>query len=832
MFVPAPPPEVKPPAEVDAEVEVAADPPVDPVAPEPDEPQGPTQRPDQPTWQTLGSMDPASGHVMLVTLNSRGAGVERIELTQRKSNGRLKYRRVDVRSGYLGYFAADPADTELGLRINVIGPGTPADLAVCADPTVQGGLQVGDRIVGVDQTEVPNAPAFYQWMEKSEPGQQITLQVLRGASDAEAAAEDAESDAEAEGDRPPTGETLQFTAVLTEHPLDLLRLSGTGGQDEVLGNLSRLSCLLNIGSVGRKELLSGQESLLGEANPAELVWNVNEGDAAAADDQPAGGERAGEGVQSVTFRLELSDREMSSVGARAVAVRRSYSLRPGSYLLDMDVQLENLSDQPQSLVYRLEGPNGVTLEGWWYSNKISPNWGGSAARDVVYRTSLEGHELISGYALLKQAKDESSPAVNAFYGTDPSEPPKVLNYVGVDAQYFTVAYLPSEVDTSLDEFRRATAAIVTDPNLIPENKERAVNSSFYLDSQIAELAPGATLRQSVRMFAGPKQPDLLATVGLEDCVYYGWFHWPALLLGHLLHLLSAVGNYAVAIVLLTVIVRGCMFPLSRKAAVNAQRMQELAPELKKIAEKYKDDMEGRIRAQRELQQRVGFNPLAGCLPMFLQLPIFIGLYRTLSVDIELRQAAFASWTTWASNLAAPDMLYFWGDWLWEYLSGRGTGWLGPYFNILPMIVVALFLTQQKMFMPPATDEQTAMTQKMMNYMTLVMGLFFFRVPAGLCIYFITSSLWGIAERIIVKRTLPKTPHFDRSVLEGTVHRSNQKTESTSLKASETTGKGNANGDGQPETWQDKIRKRIGNQPEPPASLPKDRKRPPAKKRRP
>ena len=256
-------------------------------------------------------------------------------------------------------------------------------------------------------------------------------------------------------------------------------------------------------------------------------------------------------------------------------------------------------------------------------------------------------------------------------------------------------------------------------------------------------------------------------MNLGDCIYYGWFSKFAKALAWMLHLLSGVGNYAIAIILLTVLVRGAMFPLSRKAAVNAQKMQELAPELKKINEKYKDDMEAKLKAQRELQQRVGFNPLAGCLPMFLQLPIFIGLYRALSVDIELRQAAFSSTTDWASNLAGPDMFWYWGDWLWEYLSGRGTGWLGPYFNVLPVIVVGLFLAQQKMFMPPATDEQTAMTQKMMNIMTLMMGLFFFRVPAGLCIYFITSSLWGICERILVKKTLPTQKHFDAAVLEGT-----------------------------------------------------------------
>ena len=112
------------------------------------------------------------------------------------------------------------------------------------------------------------------------------------------------------------------------------------------------------------------------------------------------------------------------------------------------------------------------------------------------------------------------------------------------------------------------------------------------------------------------------------------------------------------------------------------------------------------------------------------------------------------------------MFKFWGDSLMDYFSGRGTGWLGPYFNILPLIVVVLFLAQQKMFMPPATDEQTRMTQKMMNIMTLMMGLFFFRVPAGLCIYFITSSLWGICERVLVKKTLPPGNHFDLSNVDG------------------------------------------------------------------
>ena len=338
-----------------------------------------------------------------------------------------------------------------------------------------------------------------------------------------------------------------------------------------------------------------------------------------------------------------------------------------------------------------------------------------------------------------------------------------------------------------------------------------MNTSFYLTSNISTVKPGESLTQTLRFFAGPKDPDLVEKYGLGDTIYYGWFSPFARLLAGLLHVIGGViGNYAIAIILLTVLVRGLMFPLSRKAAINAQRMQELAPELKKISEKYKDDMEGRLKAQRELQARVGFNPMAGCLPMFLQLPIFIGLYRALSVDIELRQKAVSSATSWASNLAGPDMATYWGDWMWDYLAGRGTGWLGPYFNILPVFVVGLFLLQQKLFMPPATDEQTAMTQKMMNIMTLMMGLFFFRVPAGLCIYFITSSLWGICERILVKKTLPAKKHFDLSVVDGTASPTEKKDK--------------------PLTLADRIRNQV-NKPQEPIERPNKRRRPDLKKKR-
>lgn len=757
-----------------------------------------TERPNRPTWRTLGSMDPKTGHFLLVTLNSRGGAIERIEVTQRKQNGRLKYRRVDVLSGYLGYLAANPTSTISGVRVNVVGPGTPAALAVCDDESVKQGLRVDDVIVALNGNPVSNLMMLNERLDKTAPGDEVVLQVERNQTKGD--------------DKTASLVTLDFKITLTEHPLDLVRLADSAGEDQVPGNLSRLSSLMTVSKVGRREIAPDEKTLNGMNDPGDLIWNVID---AQTDSEKRG-------ADAVAFETQLSDAEMKTVGGQKVGMRRSYSLQPGRFVVDMDLQIDNRADEPQQLAYRLEGVNGVTLEGWWYSNKISPNWGGSAARDLVYRTTAEGHELISGYGLLKRARAKGTAKDQNLFAPDSPLAARELKYIGVDAQYFTVAYLPPEGQESFTSYRRGIASLAVDASAIPANQERAVNTTFYLDSVVAEIPPGSSLKQSLRLFAGPKQPELFAQYGLSDCIYYGWFWWVAQPLGSLLHMLAWVGNYALAIVLLTVCVRGLMFPLSRKAAVNAQRMQELAPELKKITEKYKDDMEARVRAQRELQQRVGFNPLSGCLPMLVQLPIFVGLYRTLSVDIELRQAAFASWTTWSSNLAAPDMLAYWGDWMWGYMAGRGTGWLGPYFNILPVAVMLLFLLQQKLFMPPATDEQTAMTQKMMSYMTLVMGLFFFRVPAGLCIYFITSSLWGIGERILVKKTLPKSPHFDQSVLEGKVnHRGDDDSGGQLVVAKPPT---KPSGDGN--TWADRLRQKM-NPEVPAAPLPRDRKRPPA-----
>jgi YidC/Oxa1 family membrane protein insertase len=217
-----------------------------------------------------------------------------------------------------------------------------------------------------------------------------------------------------------------------------------------------------------------------------------------------------------------------------------------------------------------------------------------------------------------------------------------------------------------------------------------------------------------------------------------------------------VPNYGLCIILLTVLVRGLMFPVSRKQALTSLKMQELAPEVKKLGEKYKEDPHGRQRAQMELFRKHGVNPFGTCWLLLLQMPIFMGLYYALQESILFRLAPF--WPTWITNLAAPDMMVYWSDKI-PYISQPedfgGFIYLGPYFNLLPVIAVALMIMQQKFMTPPPADEQQAMQQKMMKYMMIFFGLMFYKVAAGLCVYFIASSLWGFAERKLLPKYKPK-----------------------------------------------------------------------------
>jgi YidC/Oxa1 family membrane protein insertase len=422
-----------------------------------------------------------------------------------------------------------------------------------------------------------------------------------------------------------------------------------------------------------------------------------------------------------------------------------------AYHVQLDVEFHNTAEEPQSLTYQLEGPTGMPLEGWWFASKISRGawyqWFKAAGlRDIVVR--FDGEHGVTQFNCKDIVAGDVEPIQQLQAG---------LAFGGVDGQYFAAIMIP--VRKALNEVWFETVAPIVVPPAPEERYATFGNTTLRLTRLPIELAAGGKHAESYDVFVGPKRPALLAqyyaandpTYSLADIPYYGLalFGFVArAMLGVLHFFYSIVGNYGIAIIMLTVLVRASMFPLSYKQTKSMARMQALKPEIDRINAEFKTDMQKRSQATQELYRKHQINPLAGCLPVLLQLPIFMGLYRALMVDVELRGSPlFGENIRWASDLAAPDKFWNWSHIMPDFIQS----FLGPYLNIFPLITVALFLVTQKMSMPPPTTEQAAMQQKMMKYMTIFIGFMFYKVASGLCLYFIVSSLWGIAER----KLLPK-----------------------------------------------------------------------------
>lgn len=434
---------------------------------------------------------------------------------------------------------------------------------------------------------------------------------------------------------------------------------------------------------------------------------------------------------AVTFRLATPDGKLEVLKHYELVKVEPQGSRDEAPAYDLHFKFTflNHSTEPQVVNYELQGPVGLPLEGEEYTRKF---------RDVVVG-------FLESDGSVKATTVPAGKVVEAFDKDKLEEWKKPPRYVGVDVQYFAAVLLPRG-DQFKDPLVSTSKAVIVGP----QQKEKQTTdvsvllTSVDIDLPADEQAGGVS--HEYLLFAGPKRENLLRPIGAEKVIDYGISGRLGIpqamlaLLGFFHSLFPAwAWPYGWSIILLTVLVRSAMYPFSRKQALSAAKMQELQPELAALKKKYNNDTEKFAKAQMELFRKNNYNPFGGCLIMFVQLPIFIGLYQALNISVDLRSAKFL----WIDNLAAPDALF---------RFPFNVPLLGNEFNLLPIITVALFYFQQKMFMPPPTDEQQAMQQKMMSYMMLFMGYMFYSVPAGLCIYFIASSLWGLAER----KLLPKS----------------------------------------------------------------------------
>ena len=242
-----------------------------------------------------------------------------------------------------------------------------------------------------------------------------------------------------------------------------------------------------------------------------------------------------------------------------------------------------------------------------------------------------------------------------------------------------------------------------------------------------QLQPGQTVTQRFQIYAGPKLYAQLSKLEHDEAEIMNFGMWKLVsqfLLNLMNWLYSFVGNYAVAILLLTAIIKGVLWPLQNKANKSMRRMSSLAPKMQELKEKFKDDPTKMNAEVMKLYKEHGVNPVGGCLPMAIQIPIFFGLLSMLGQAVELRNAKFL----WVHDLSQPDTI--------GYIPG-----LGFPINILPLIMGATNVWLMRM--TPKTGDTTQ--QKVMMFMPLIFLFFCYNFAAALALYYATQNLFTILQ---------------------------------------------------------------------------------------
>lgn len=342
-----------------------------------------------------------------------------------------------------------------------------------------------------------------------------------------------------------------------------------------------------------------------------------------------------------------------------------------------------------------------------------------------------------------------TPYVNIVHGKHTDKATSVrmgaVSYVNSDIEYNDWARLDKKsyafqtvngFTGFADRYWQTVASIISPDQTILIKK---IDDSKYQAGAIAasvNIAAGQTHSFDTRIFAGPKEQDVLSALspkitGLNETIDYGWFWFLAqpMLFG-LSALNGFICDYGLSIIVLTILLRLLMWPLTRKSFTSMIAMQKMQPEMARIQKLYKND---KMRLQMEmmnLYKTHKASPMSGCLPMLLQIPIFFALYKALSISVPMRGADFL----WIGDLSLKD----------------------PYF-ILPILMGATMWLQQ--YLQNAASVSTvsdpsnpmAQTQKMMKWMPLLFTVMFAWMPAGLVLYWTISNVFGIAQMYIIKK---------------------------------------------------------------------------------
>ena len=391
-------------------------------------------------------------------------------------------------------------------------------------------------------------------------------------------------------------------------------------------------------------------------------------------------------AQEITFTWQSDE---------GVVVEKTYKFSPDSYLIGLDVTLKNGSDRSiqDKLFVMLNGP---------------------APSD----TRMYGFEGPS--ALINEKLEEIDIEDIAEKNTFPGK----IKWIALQDRYFMMSVIPDQVE-------EASMRLYL--------KEDALVAAQYLNP-VGDIRPGTQHTYQYSLFFGPKSMEVLRNAGhdLSKALNFGMFTVLAKPCVWLMNqLYSVIPNYGIAIIILTILIKIILWPLGSKSYKSMSEMKKIQPLMKDIREKYKNDKKKMNEEVMGLYRTYKINPLGGCLPMLVQLPVFFALYRMLYQAIELRHAPFF---LWIDDLSAPDRLF--------HFSFSIPFMEPPYgIPVLTIIMGATMLLQQKMS-PPMGDPTQA---KMMMFMPLIFTVIFINFSSGLVLYWLVNNVLSISQQYYIQK---------------------------------------------------------------------------------
>ncbi|MEP9411093.1 MAG: membrane protein insertase YidC [Candidatus Brocadia sp.] len=417
---------------------------------------------------------------------------------------------------------------------------------------------------------------------------------------------------------------------------------------------------------------------------------------------------AEQGRDKIVFATTLDD---------GINLIKTINLPPDKYHVNIDIAIENTTHDEISTSYSIIASSMISHEG-------------EPSTDIA---AVAGVDLGNKRTKLVRMAPKELPSKNESVG---------IVWAGSTNKYFSMILKP--ISSDLVAFINAQAfdaqGMLT--------HERAETGDFMVTLQTNKLRipSNEAAKHKYICFVGPKKEQVLEQYETLDILLsYGWFTAISkVLLTFLNAVHRVIPNYGISIIVLTIIIKAILFPLTRKSQVSMFRMQQLQPMISQLKEKYKHDKQRMGREQMLLFKKYGVNPMSGCLPMLLQLPIFFALFRTLQLSFEMRQAPFVFWIT---DLSRPDTLL--------YLP-FSIPFLGNALNILPLIMTGASFAQMKVTpKAPATDPQAQAQQKMMSFMPIMFAFILYHMPSGLTVYWTTSTIFSIIEGIVIRKTIKK-----------------------------------------------------------------------------